>query len=127
MEEDLVVNKNMTNYPDTVVETYNYLKAIYGYNARMTIIWQLLANAFGLKEFDILDYYYVQNGAIMSWLIDQQIDWMHGKDVNMSEVYRAILQAGDFTSNEKLQFKVGNIEEKLWAIFLLITSPSLEL
>lgn len=124
---DFIVNKNITDYSETALTTYSYLRALFGNTARMTMIWQLLATAFDKKEFDILDYNYLQNGPILAWLIDKQIDWQAGRDVNMSEVYRALLEAGEFTREEKYLFEVGRIEERLWAIFLLITNPDLDI
>lgn len=124
---DLIVNKNITDYPETTAITFNYLKALHGYEARISMIWKLLAEAFNKKEFDVLDYNFVENGHIISWLIDRQIEWQNGEDVNLSEVYRALLEAGEFTSQEKNMFEYGNIEERLWAIFLLITNPDLDI
>lgn len=124
---DFIVNKNITDYPEDTIVTYKYLKALYGYNARISMIWELLASAFGKKEFDILDFNTIQNGHIISWLMDKQIEFMSGKDVNMSEIYRALLEAGEFTIEEKHLFSVGNIEERIWGIFLLIVFPDLDI
>ena len=124
---DFIVNKNITDYPEDTEITYNYLRTLYGYSARISMIWELLAKAFGKNEFDILDYNYVQNGPIISWLIDRQIDFQSGKDVNISEIYRALLEAGEFTMEEKHLFDIGNIEERIWGILLLITSPGLDI
>ena len=37
------------------------------------------------------------------------------------------LVAGDFTSQERLMFETGSMEERIWAILLLITSPDLNI
>jgi hypothetical protein len=90
-------------------------------------MFQLLAESFGLKNFEILDYRNIQNGPLVSWLMDRQIEWQKGEDVNLSEIYRALLVAGDFTSQERLMFETGSMEERIWAILLLITSPDLNI
>ena len=59
--------------------------------------------------------------------MDRQIEWQKGEDVNLSEIYRALLVAGDFTSQERLMFETGSMEERIWAILLLITSPDLNI
>ena len=127
MDEDLITNKNNTNYTDDVKVSYTFLQSIYGYSARITMIWEMIAKLFGIKEYQAMDYETVQNGPIMSWLVDRQIEWIRGEDVNFSEVYRALLTAGEFVSSEKRMFELGKIEEKLWAIYLLVSNPELDL
>ena len=125
--KDLVVNKYNKDYPDITKTTYTYLLQFHKYTARVADIWQLLKESYDIKEFDALDYEQIQNGTLVSWLIDRQIDWQDGKDINFTEVYQALLTAGDFTSSEKKMFESSGIEERLWAIFLLITNPELTL
>ena len=127
MDEDLITNKNNTNYTDDVKVSYTFLQSIYGYSARITMIWEMIAKLFGIKEYQAMDYETVQNGPIMSWLVDRQIEWIRGEDVNFSEVYRALLTAGEFVSSEKRMFELGKIEEKLGAIYLLVSNPELDL
>jgi hypothetical protein len=92
------------------------------------MFWEMLRVAVGKdEEFDILDYKQIQNGTFHSWLIDRQIEWQEGKDVNFSEIYRSFLVAGDFTGSEKLLFETCDIEERLWAMYLVVTSPGLQL
>lgn len=126
-EKDLVVNKYNTEYPEITKITYTYLLQFYKYTARIADIWQLIKDSYDIKEFDALDYGQIQNGSLTSWLIDRQIDWQEGRDVNFTEVYQALLTAGEFTSSEKKMFETSGIEERLWAIFLLITDPELTL
>lgn len=129
MEEgkNLVVNKYNTNYPEITKTTYIFLQHLHKYTARISDIWQLLKESFDIDEFDALEYEQIHNGELVSWLIDRQIDWQEGRDVDMREVYDALLTAGEFTGSEKLKFESGGIQERLWAIFLLITDPELTL
>ena len=125
--DDIITNKYNTDYPETTVMVYRYLLPNNQYSARISNMFQLLAESFGLKNFEILDYRNIQNGPLVSWLMDRQIEWQKGEDVNLSEIYRALLIAGDFTSQERLMFETGSMEERIWAILLLITSPDLDI
>lgn len=122
-----VRNKYSTDYTDTVKAVYNILSEKYKYTIRITLIFELLKDAFGLKEFDLLDPRLCNNGLLESYLIDKQLDWQNGKEVNFSEISEVILKEGEFSGSEKLLFKTGNIEERLWAIFLAICSPEVNL
>jgi len=122
-----VKNKNNTDYTDTVKAVYNILSEKYKYMIRITLIFELLKDAFGFKEFDLLDPRLCNNNLLESYLIDRQLDWQSGKDVNFTEIYEVILKEGEFSNTEKLLFKTGNIEERLWAIFLAICSPGINL
>lgn len=122
-----VKNKNNTDYTDTVKAVYNILSEKYKYMIRITLIFELLKDAFGFKEFDLLDLRLCNNNLLESYLIDRQLDWQSGKDVNFTEIYEVILKEGEFSNTEKLLFKTGNIEERLWAIFLAICSPGINL
>ena len=126
-KQDLVVNKYNTDYPEITKTTYRFLQQFYKYTARISDIWKLVADSFDVSEFDALDFQDIQNGMLISWLIDRQVEWQEGKDVNFGEIYRAILTAGEFTGSERIMFESGGIEERLWAIFLLITDPELNL
>lgn len=122
---DFITNKFNTDYPDITRSTYNLLWIKYGYSARITLFWDLLRTSVGDSEFELLEYRTIHNGEFMSWLIDRLIEWREGKDVNFSEIYRAFLVAGDFTIQEKIKFEYCSIEERLWAIYLVVTSPGL--
>ncbi len=124
---DFITNIENTDYPDITRATYNLLWIKYGYSARITLFWDLLKTATGDIEFELLDFKTIHNGEFMSWIIDRLIEWKEGKDVNFSEIYRAILVAGDFTELEKTKFEYCSIEERLWAIYLVVTSPGLKL
>lgn len=123
----LVKNKNDNDYTEIVKSVYHLLSNEFGYLARISDIWLLLARSFNIKEFELIDTRQYQNGQFESYLIDRLIDWKHGKDVNFSEITDAIKTVGDFTSSEKLMFEHGNIDERLWAIYLLIDSPELKI
>ena len=123
----LVKNKNDNDYTEIVKSVYHLLSNEFGYLARISDIWLLLARSFNIKEFELIDTRQYQNGQFESYLIDRLIDWKHGKDVNFSEITDAIKTVGDFTSLEKLMFEHGNIDERLWAIYLLIDSPELKI
>jgi len=123
----LITNKYNTDYPDIVRLTYRVIVSKEKYSLRITDIWKLLLLAFDLKEFELIDLRLINNGQFESYLIDQQIAWMNGENVNFTDIYNAILTVGDFTANEKLIFNSGNFEERLWAILLVIVDPGMNI
>lgn len=123
----MVKNKYDTDYSETTKLVYGLIHEVYGYSARISIFWDLLKLAFSIKNFELLDFNAMQNGSFMAYLIDRQVDWQDGKDVNFSDIYDAILAVGEFTGSEKLMFESGEIEDRLWAIYLSVTSPDLNI
>ena len=118
---------NDTDYTQTV--QYVYLKLIDKYKniARISDIFTLLREAFDIDEWVALDPNILQNGNLESYLIDRQIEWMNGRPIDFNGIYQSLLTAGDFVASEKKIFEQGDIRERLWAIFLVITKPDLNI
>lgn len=118
---------NDTDYTQTV--QYVYLKLIDKYRniARISDIFTLLRDAFDIDDWVALDPNILQNGTLESYLIDRQIEWMNGNPIDFNDIYQALLTAGDFVTSEIKIFEQGNIRERLWAIFLVITRPDLKI
>ena len=122
-----IKNKNDNDYTGVTKSVYHILADRFGYTARISDIWELLRYSFGIEEFELLNPRLYQNGMFESYLLDELIKWRNGEDVNFTDIYRAILTVGDFTGREKLMFDYGNIEERLWAIFLVICNPEMNI
>lgn len=122
-----VKNNKSQDYTDTVKGLYKVLLDVEYCNLRVSNIWKLLATVLGLRSFEILDPRVNRNGQFEAFLMDKQIDFMNGKDVDFTEIYDAILIVGEFTSSERLLLESGDIEERLWAIFLALTDKTLNL
>lgn len=122
-----IKNKEDHDYSDVVIGVYNDIRDKYSYSARVTDIWELLRIAFYIPEFELLDTKYCFNGNLESFLVEQQIKWQRGENVDFSEIKDIILSTGDFSYSEKMMFECGNFEERLWAIYLSICSPSLNI
>lgn len=118
---------NDTYYTQTV--QYVYLKLIDKYRniARISDIFTLLRDAFDIDDWVALDPNILQNGTLESYLIDRQVEWMNGNPIDFNDIYQALLTAGDFVASEIKIFEQGNIRERLWAIFLVITRPDLKI
>ncbi len=122
-----IKNKNDNDYTGVTKSVYHILADRFGYTARISDIWELLRYSFGIEEFELLNPRLYQNGMFESYLLDELIKWQKGEDVNFTDIYQAILTVGDFTGREKLMFDYGNIEERLWAIFLVICNPEMNI
>lgn len=118
---------NDTDFTDIVRSVYKLLSEKYGYTARISDIFILLRDAFDLKEFLLLDFNNIRSIEFESWLVDIFIDWKNGRNVDFVQVYNAILEAGEFSINEKNLFISGLVEERLWAIFLVIADPNINM
>lgn len=123
----MIKTKETKDYTTTVVLVYNLIRDKFKYSARIVDIWELLKAAFMIPEFEILDTKTVLNGPLESFLIDEQVKWVNGEEVNFKDIYDALLKGGEFTTAEKRLFIDGNIEERLWAIMLAVTDPGLNI
>lgn len=84
----------------------------------------MLKYSFGVNEWSSDQQRELGSAGFMSYLVDQMIKFKEGKPVDFTEVYESILRVGDFVSSEQRMFELGDIEERLWAIFLVIDDPS---
>lgn len=122
----LIKNKESIDYTDTVKETYNLLRTTLGYTVRITNIWDLLKISLGIDEFEILMPAFYNNANFESYLVNKQVDWMNGKDIDLTEIHEAILMVGDFSVEEKRLMTNRKLDEILWGIFLAICNPELK-
>ena len=122
----LVKNKNCKDYTDTVKSVYCTLSNKFGYLARVSNFWELLKCSLGLNKFEIFNPRLINNGGFEAYLIDQQIDWQEGRDVNFTDIYESLLSIGEFTQSEKILLSSSNIEERLWAIYLVMCDPQMD-
>lgn len=123
----LIKNNKDTDFTPTVEVTFELLRWKYGsYAARISNIFQMIKDVYDIDDFEILDPRVINNGELDSYLMDRQIDWMAGKDIDFEEVYNKILEVGDFTKSERDLFEGGKIEERLWAIYLAVCNPGID-
>lgn len=121
----LIKNKEDIDYTEVVKNTYSLVRSTLGYTARIINIWDILKLTLGIDEFEILMPEMYNNASFESYLVNKQIDWMEGRDVDFHEIYEAVLTVGDFTSEEKRLMINRKLEEILWGIFLAICNPEL--
>ena len=113
-------NKNSSDYTSQVRVFFNVIDTRFRYSARISDIWALIMTGFGLQQFDILEPQFYNNGEFESKLINYLISWKNGEDIDFSEICSLVLSVGDFSKAEKLMFGNNNLEECLWAIFMVI-------
>lgn len=121
----LIKNKEDIDYTEVVKDTYSLVRSTLGYTARIINIWDILKLTLGIDEFEILMPEMYNNASFESYLVNKQIAWMEGRDVDFHEIYEAVLTVGDFTSEEKRLMINRKLEEILWGIFLAICNPEL--
>lgn len=120
----LIKTKNDKDFTQTVQYVYAKINNKYGVNARVSGIFEYLKEAFDIQEFAAFDPVFCQNASLESYLVNEIINWNNGESIDFGEIKDALMLAGDFVGSEKLIFQQGNIEERLWGIFLAITDPT---
>lgn len=127
IRDSFIKTREDTDYTQTTVAVYQILSKKYGYTARITDIFNLLKDSFSIEEFLNIDYKEIRNMEIESWLINKYCDWLGDKPVDFVKIYNELEKAGDFSISEKKKFHDGLVEERLWAIFMVIDGPGKQL
>ena len=120
-------SKKDRDFSDITRMTYKVLNYKFGYAARIMDILNLIKESYGLKEFKILDFNNPDLRNFETYVIDQYIDWVKEKEIDFDNIEKAILSIGDFTEMEKLLLQSGDLQDRLWAIFLCLSDPNLEI
>ena len=120
-------SKKDRDFSDITRMTYKVLNHKFGYTARIMDILNLIKESYGLKEFKILDFNNPDLRNFETYVIDQYIDWVKEKEIDFDNIEKAILSIGDFTEMEKLLLQSGDLQDRLWAIFLCLSDPNLEI
>lgn len=113
-----------TELSDRVKLYYMVLKGTYGTNGRITDLVQMLEKLY-IDKFELFDPRTWNLGPFSSYLMDLQIKFQNGEELDMVVLHDDILKVYQFTSAEKRRFINETIEEKIWAIFKLVTDPGL--
>ena len=104
---------------------FNLLKDKYGFTARMSDFIQLLETTF-MTKFELFDSLTWNSPQFLSYMLDKQADFINGKDVDLAIIHSYLLNVYNWTISEKRKFIENNLEEKIWAVFLIITDPAHE-
>lgn len=119
--ETFIVSQDSFIITDTVSGTYNELKSKFNYH-RISDFPILLAKAFNLDSFEFFDTKTWNDPRFISYLMDKQIEFQSGLSIDLAQLHTDILNVYEFTSKEKFMFIEGDIEDRILAIFLLITN-----
>ena len=113
------------DFPESVIMSYKILRR--NGQIRITDFWRALSLVFGVKEFEILNLKSPHAIEFESYLMDVLIEWMNGESIEFGDIEDAIFTFGDFTEMEKLLFESGNLQERLWAIYIYLVDPNINL
>lgn len=122
-EEHFIKTKSDKDYSFITRAVYHQILRKFGATARITNLMDMLKYTYEIDEWLLYDPKNLQGAMFTSYLIDRMIDFKDGKPVDFTEIYGTILKEGDFLNSEKRVFEIGNIEERLWAIFLAVDDP----
>lgn len=121
---DFIKSREDTDYTEACKDAYRKISSHYGFTARITDIYDLFREVNDIEEFKVLNTNYVQNGELQSYLIDRIIDWANNKKINFTDIFKKILDSGDFLNSERRIFINNFAEERIWGIFLAILDPN---
>ena len=113
------------DYPESTIISYNILQR--AGILKITDFWRALCLVYGVKEFEILNLRDPHASEFESYIIDRYIDWIKGDPVEFEDIEEAVYKFGDFTGTEKLLFESDNMQNRLWAIFLYLVDPNINL
>lgn len=124
--ESYIVNRN-TELTDKAKFYYSVLRDSYGLgNGRITDLVQMLEKLFQSK-FELFDSRTWNPTEFSSYLMDLQIKFQNGEDLDLVILHDDILKVYEFTGEEKKRFINELIEEKIWAIYKFVVDPALEI
>lgn len=106
--------------PKDVKETINYLGEVYRGSQKITDFPELLRKVSGLEILDLTSW----SSQFVSYLIDLQRKFMEGGELDLTVFHQDVNNVFHLTKTEKQLLVKNNIEEKLWAIFWVVSFPS---
>ena len=120
--KDFIRTLNDSDYNENVINTYNQLKNLYPYGVTIFRLFEIISRLFNIKDWDLFDYNEIQNGNFESYLVDFTRSYLNGNPTNFTELKNSILKAGYFSEQEKRLFEENKLDEKLWAILMVVTN-----
>lgn len=115
----MIVNKN-TELGFIAKVSYNSLINYNNQRVRITDTVFILEYLYG-KKWDYRDSRLWNDARFSSYLIDIQIKFNNGKDIDLSVLSDDIIKEYDFTRKERDILISGNLEERLWSILKFIS------
>lgn len=122
--EHFIKTKFDKDYSFITRATYFQMIHKFGSMARISGLMDMVKFTYDIDEWLLYDPKDLQSAGFTSYLIDKMIDYKAGKPIDFTEIYESILNSGDFVESERRLFEIGNLEERLWAIFLAIDDPT---
>lgn len=115
----MIVNKN-TELGFIAKVSYNSLINYNNQQVRITDTVFVLEYLYG-KKWDYRDSRLWNDAMFSSYLIDIQIKFNNGENVDLSVLSDDIIKKYDFTRKERDILISGNLEERLWSILKFIS------
>ena len=114
----------VSELPKETKESFRYLQAKYNYNVRSVDFIILIMNSYGIDKPESFDIHgWDPYGTFKNYLIEQQIAFNAGQEVDAAQIHRDVLKVWDFSNSEKYLFRTDSLEPRLWAIFLISNDP----
>ena len=114
----MIVNKN-TELGYIAEICYNMLIQ-YNLQVSTTELVFILEYLFG-KKWDYRDPKLWNDARFASYLIDTQINFNEGKDIDLSVLHKDLINVFDFTKKERDILVDGNVEERIWSVLKYVS------
>lgn len=124
--ETYIVSLSKSKESDLPIETkecFNRMLRKFKGNTKVSDFIQLLEAEYDYK-FELFDSKTWNNPLFLSHLIDLIIEFKQGQEIDLSELHTDLLKVFQFTKSEKNMFLELSVEERLWAIFLILSEPT---
>ena len=108
---------------DVVRSTYKLIVGAFYPNIRISSFMEMLKRAFYIYEWLLFDPKTTDNYKIEAYLMDRLKDFIDGKPIDFVTIYNKLIDECDFLESEKFQFTEGNVEKRIYAIYLALVDP----
>lgn len=117
--------KDLSNLTETFKGTYIRIRDRWGYTARISSLLEMIQYSYGLSEWELIELRDVNNGDMESEWMDSLIAYRKGEEIDFGDVWEKIKNRLTFSTRELNLIETGGIDERLWAIYTLLTDQTL--
>lgn len=124
--EAIIKSRNETDYPEDVVKAYLEIVEKMNYRATVSNFMEMVKLTVNEgKDWELLDTTQSRNIQFESFLIDCIQNFSNGKDINFTEIVERLKAYATFTNREEYTLFENKIENKIWAIFLVLANVNI--
>lgn len=117
----------LDNLSDSFRATYIMVRDKWKYTARISELISMLKYCYSIEDFELVEIHNINHGEFESWMMDKLIEYKQGHEIDFGEVWEKIKSTYPLTKSELTHIETGAVDERLWAIFTILTNPNLDI